>query len=111
MIELADAFLDKKKIAGRALQQTFENCISDFHDSHIILFAAYPAEDRPTIEILIAHNRSNGPALLVSGKSAVIKKSPYAAVGCGSLHCGLNAPPTASQAFISGVTSETQSML
>jgi hypothetical protein len=28
-----------------------------------------------------------------------------------SLHCGLNAPPTASQASVPGVASETQSML
>jgi hypothetical protein len=85
MFELADVFLDNKTLRGKVLQQTFEDSIKKFHDDHIIPFAAYPTEDRPAIELLIAHNRVNNPTLLISEKSAVIHKSPYAAVGCGSI--------------------------
>jgi hypothetical protein len=85
MLELADVFLDDKTRVQKPLQQAFEDQIKSFHSDHIIPFAAYPYDDRPSVEMLIAYNRSHQRGLLTSEKSAVCRKMPYAAVGCGSI--------------------------
>jgi 20S proteasome alpha/beta subunit len=85
MSELAEVFFIDKMRVHQPLQQAFEDCMKNFYSEHIIPFAAYSSQDRPVVEMLIAYNRNNQRGLLVSEKSVVFQKMPYAAVGCGSI--------------------------
>jgi hypothetical protein len=85
MVGLADVFLDNKTLHSKELQEAFESYLRESYKDHIIPFSSYPQGERPAIEMIIAHNRDGAQRLLISEKSVVLKKHPYAAIGVGGI--------------------------
>jgi hypothetical protein len=84
-MELADVFLDNKKLVHKPLQKAVEKCVRDFHVNHVIPFGAFPRSDRPEVEMLIGIQRGPNSMLLATEKSTVRKVMPYEAIGMGSV--------------------------
>ena len=68
------------------LRSRIEGVIRRFYREHVIPFAAYPPNERPEVEMLIAYQRAGRKRVLVSEKTAVriVERGDVAAVGAGA---------------------------
>jgi hypothetical protein len=79
--ELIDVASDQQ-LRGVALKKAFGKRLKEFYRDHVVPFAAFPENDRPSMELLIAVQKEVN-ALYVTDRNTIRSSMPYAAVGFG----------------------------
>ena len=81
---LREGFAVDRQRIGMPLRRAFIDTLKQFHEDHIAPFAAYPADDRPSVECIIAYERNHRSKLYATGQTALSAgNAPYVAIGWG----------------------------
>jgi 20S proteasome alpha/beta subunit len=81
--KLSTVFYDDA-LPEHALKQALSQRLKEFYKDHVIPFAAFPENNRPAVELLMAVNRKQHPRLLVTERTTIRSASPYGTIGIGS---------------------------
>jgi hypothetical protein len=84
--KMVDAVLTTRKPFLPDVQPELEETVKKFYDDHIIPFAAFPANERPEISLIVAAAAPNQAVLWTTSKNVVKKCQRFAAVGIGAFY-------------------------
>lgn len=81
---LIDIFKKESSAPIAELEPKFGAGIKRFYKEQIIPFASFPNEERPAFELIIAAQRGGETRLWATSRTALCRRSDYAAVGTGN---------------------------
>jgi hypothetical protein len=79
--DLAEVLYDQT-LHGHLLKKALGKRLKEFYKDHVIPFAAFPDNDRPSMELLIAVQKHQHN-LYVTNRTTIRRSSPYGVVGIG----------------------------